>query len=72
MTRSELTHNDVPPTTLYSAKMAARRVVIGADHGGFELKQILASYLRSTGVEVLDVGTHDTASVRRSLGLRTY
>ena len=41
----------------------AKRVVIGADHGGFELKQVLVTFLKSRGVDVLDVGTHDTASV---------
>lgn len=40
-----------------------QRVVIGADHGGFELKQVLVTYLKSRNFGVLDVGTHDTASV---------
>jgi ribose 5-phosphate isomerase B len=33
------------------------RIVIGADHAGFELKQILAEYLRHRGHEVIDKGT---------------
>jgi ribose 5-phosphate isomerase B len=33
------------------------RIVIGADHAGFELKQILAAYLRHHGHEVIDKGT---------------
>lgn len=33
------------------------RIVIGADHAGFELKQILAAYLRHLGHEILDKGT---------------
>ena len=33
------------------------RVVIGSDHAGFELKQILIEYVRTLGHEVLDVGT---------------
>jgi ribose 5-phosphate isomerase B len=33
------------------------RIVIGADHAGFELKQILAVYLRRHGHEVIDKGT---------------
>ena len=33
------------------------RVVLGADHAGFEMKQDLVSYVRSLGHEVLDVGT---------------
>jgi ribose 5-phosphate isomerase B len=33
------------------------RVAIGADHAGFELKQIIGDYLRSAGHAVIDVGT---------------
>jgi RpiB/LacA/LacB family sugar-phosphate isomerase len=33
------------------------RIAIGADHAGFNLKQILAAYLRELGHDVLDVGT---------------
>ena len=39
------------------------RLVIGADHAGFELKQQLASYLRERGHEVIDVGTTSSAPV---------
>jgi len=33
------------------------RIVIGADHAGFDLKQILAAYLRHHGHQVIDKGT---------------
>ena len=39
------------------------RLVLGADHAGFELKQQLATYLRDRGHEVIDVGTTSSASV---------
>ena len=39
------------------------RIVVGADHAGFELKQILAAYLRDRGHEVIDKGTDSTAAV---------
>jgi RpiB/LacA/LacB family sugar-phosphate isomerase len=39
------------------------RLVIGSDHAGYELKQELLEFLRGLGHEVLDVGTHSTASV---------
>jgi ribose 5-phosphate isomerase B len=43
---------------------AARRVAIGADHGGFELKQLLVAYLREElGWEVRDCGTHSAEAV---------
>jgi RpiB/LacA/LacB family sugar-phosphate isomerase len=39
------------------------RIVIGADHAGFELKEDLAAYLLELGHEVVDVGTHSTDPV---------
>lgn len=38
-------------------------VVIGSDHGGFELKGVLKAHLEEKGFSVTDVGTHDTNSV---------
>lgn len=38
-------------------------VVIGSDHGGFELKQVLSAHLKEKGYEVKDVGCYDTNSV---------
>lgn len=39
------------------------RIAIGADHGGFELKQRLLAHLRSKGQDVRDLGTGSTAAV---------
>ena len=36
----------------------ALRLALGADHGGFELKEALKGYLREKGHQVLDLGTH--------------
>jgi len=33
-------------------------VAIGSDHAGFQLKEILAEYLRDHGYDVIDVGAH--------------
>jgi RpiB/LacA/LacB family sugar-phosphate isomerase len=33
------------------------RIAVGADHAGFDLKQILVAYLRHRGHQVLDKGT---------------
>jgi RpiB/LacA/LacB family sugar-phosphate isomerase len=33
------------------------RIVIGADHAGFDLKQSVGEYLRTRGDDVIDVGT---------------
>lgn len=39
------------------AAPAGRAVAIGADHGGFELKEILKKDLSEMGYEIIDVGT---------------
>ena len=39
------------------------RIVIGADHAGFDLKQIIADYLRHLGHEVVDKGTNSDTPV---------
>ena len=39
------------------------RVAVGSDHGGFELKRLLVSYLREKGHEVDDLGTHSADPV---------
>jgi ribose 5-phosphate isomerase B len=45
-------------------KPADRKVVaIGADHGGFELKELLKPDLAAQGYEVIDVGTNSKEAV---------
>jgi RpiB/LacA/LacB family sugar-phosphate isomerase len=39
------------------------RIVVGADHAGYILKQEVGEVLRQAGHEVLDVGTNSTAPV---------
>ena len=41
----------------------ALRVAIGADHGGFELKEQIEAWLRGRGYAVEDCGTHDKSPV---------
>lgn len=38
-------------------------IIIGTDHGGFELKQTLVSHLEKSGYSVEDIGCHSTESV---------
>jgi len=40
-----------------------RTIAIGADHGGYELKLELKSFLQDLGYEIADCGTDSTASV---------
>ncbi len=39
------------------------RIVVGADHRGYELKDEIAAALKQAGHEVVDVGTHSADSV---------
>ena len=39
------------------------RIAIGADHGGFELKTVLAAHLQAAGYQVSDVGTSSHEAV---------
>src|SRR3990172_4359928 len=39
------------------------RIVVGADHRGYALKDVIAQDLRAAGNEVADVGTHNEDSV---------
>ena len=40
-----------------------RRVAVGADHGGYERKEQLKSWLQAAGYEVVDCGTQSAGSV---------
>ena len=51
------------PVAEPSATAAGAKVAIGADHGGFPLKQKLAAYLGELGYDVCDCGTSSTDAV---------
>ncbi len=38
------------------------KVVVGADHAGYDLKEVIKAYLAELGYEVLDVGAYNTES----------
>lgn len=42
--------------------MAFKSIAIGSDHAGYDLKAKLTEELRSSGYEVLDMGTNDAAN----------
>ncbi|MEW6716636.1 MAG: ribose 5-phosphate isomerase B [Chloroflexota bacterium] len=48
-----------PTETVSETKIIA----LGADHGGFSLKEMLKSFLQESGYEVMDCGTHSSESV---------
>ncbi len=37
-------------------------IILASDHGGFELKETLKTYLIAWGYQILDLGTHDASS----------
>ena len=43
--------------------MNVKKVVIGADHGGFEVKNVVKRHLEGQGYEVHDLGVFSVASV---------
>ncbi len=52
------------PVPSPAPESGARKVVaIGADHGGFELKEILKPEISAMGFEVVDVGTNSKEAV---------
>jgi len=52
------------PAPAAQCRQPGRSVVaIGADHGGFELKEILKRELAAAGLDVIDAGTHSKEAV---------
>ncbi len=43
--------------------MTDKKIAIGADHAGFELKEKIKSFLNERGYEITDFGTNSTDSV---------
>ena len=41
-----------------SDKLTDMRIYLGADHAGFEMKNLIADHLRDKGLEVVDCGAH--------------
>jgi ribose 5-phosphate isomerase B len=58
---------DPPLTTSAGATVrpapGPHAIALGADHGGYELKEMLKDYLLKSGHEVIDCGTHGPESV---------
>ncbi len=51
------------PQTPLASPTPENTVAIGADHGGFPLKEALKPYLAELGYTVIDCGTNSTAAV---------
>lgn len=62
--RGALVTNSPDPSASAPVNRKSTRVVaMGADHGGFELKEMLKKHLIEQGNEVIDCGTHSKESV---------
>jgi ribose 5-phosphate isomerase B len=44
-------------------KSVSRRIALGADHGGYVLKEYLKAFLKDAGYQVLDCGAHNQDAV---------
>ncbi len=55
--------NEVPMTSVTVKKGTVKKIALGADHGGFPLKEYLARFLEEKGYRVADQGTSSTAAV---------
>ncbi len=40
-----------------------KKIIVGADHGGFELKERIKKYLEKNGYTITDIGTYNKDSV---------
>jgi ribose 5-phosphate isomerase B len=62
---SQMNHlgDSSPQPGLTSSEPAKNTVAIGADHGGFSLKEDLKGYLEEAGYQVIDCGTNSPDSV---------
>lgn len=43
--------------------MTLKKIALGCDHGGFELKEKVSAFLKTAGYEVLDCGTFSSDSM---------
>lgn len=59
----ELDNHDAAPIPVAPESAAPRRVAIGADHGGYALKQRLKAHLQDRGYAVHDCGTTGSDAV---------
>ena len=55
--------SEAAPRQIVSSAGVPRSIALGADHGGFRMKEALESYLEERGFSVEDCGTHSAASV---------
>lgn len=55
------TRAEQPPTATAATDLSRRRLALGADHGGYALKEALKPFVAELGWRVLDLGTDSEA-----------
>jgi ribose 5-phosphate isomerase B len=53
----------VQPAEIQPRAVGGRLIAIGADHGGYDLKENIKKFLQELGYSIIDCGTHDKTSV---------
>lgn len=69
-TRLQIIHGGISATTTKAIKFSSKptkTVVIGSDHAGFTLKEVVKDHLIEKGYKVIDVGTNSLDSTHYSL-----
>jgi len=61
--KERLESPSVPAVQASKPVVAGNTLALGADHGGFKMKEMLKAYLAEAGYEILDCGTNSTDSV---------
>jgi len=54
---------EINPQAIQPSAAGQKTIAIGADHGGFPLKETLKGFLSEAGYQVIDCGTSSTESV---------
>src|SRR5215471_5569489 len=54
---------ELPSEQIVVAAAPERTIAIGADHGGFRLKQTLKTLIEDLGFDVRDIGVHEEKAV---------
>lgn len=69
VTRLQIVHGTFKPTqtALEFSKTPNKTVVIGSDHAGYALKEVVKEHLTSKGYQVIDVGTNSLDSTHYSM-----
>ncbi|MCB1232878.1 MAG: ribose 5-phosphate isomerase B [Verrucomicrobiae bacterium] len=62
-TPSAVAATEAAPSSAKNSLASVGPVIVGADHGGYDLKQAVIAHLEAKGVEFEDIGTHSTDSV---------